>query len=161
VTVPLYDDDGSPVEGTPVIPQPTGEDKRRIALQNLAKAQARNKARGTHAPKRVPLEAKQFLRRILDDGNYRKNFRQRMLLGEMAPALEVMAWHYALGKPTDKHEFVHSIGVTTINLEKLNDHQLAVMKELLLMQEAAAARQQALDIQAQLDADAEDAHDAA
>jgi hypothetical protein len=43
-------------------------------------------------------------RAIVDDPAYRKNLRARAVLGELAPPVEVMLWHYGYGKPKDRVE---------------------------------------------------------
>lgn len=58
--------------------------------------------RGT--PNHVTAEAAGLCRALVDDAAYRERFRQRLLTGKLAPALEVMVWAYAYGRPTEQHE---------------------------------------------------------
>ena len=38
---------------------------------------------------------------LISDPAYQKDFKRRLQAGELAPALEAMAWHYAIGKPVE------------------------------------------------------------
>lgn len=42
-------------------------------------------------------------RRLVDDPVYRKTFTARLKDGTLPPALEAMTWHYAYGKPIERH----------------------------------------------------------
>jgi len=52
-------------------------------------------------PNKVTTEAKAVCAAILDDPTYRTNLTARARAGTLAPAVEVMLWHYAFGKPKD------------------------------------------------------------
>lgn len=45
--------------------------------------------------------ARIFARKILDDEEYRTNLRRRAVAGVLAPAVEMMLWHYVYGKPQE------------------------------------------------------------
>jgi len=76
-------------------------------------------------PNRVTLEAKEVAAKLVDDPEYRREFKRRLLAGKLAPALEVMVWHFAYGKP---RETVALEGEITIGLA---DPRTLPTKELL------------------------------
>lgn len=51
-------------------------------------------------------------RELVEDAAYRKAFQLRLHKGELAPALEAMAWHYSYGKPRELFEHSGSILMT-------------------------------------------------
>jgi hypothetical protein len=55
--------------------------------------------RGT--PNKSTLDVGAVCRQIVDDEEYRKYFKHRLMVGQLPPALEAMAWHYAYGKPPE------------------------------------------------------------
>src|SRR5262245_12346747 len=134
--VPLYDDDGHPVNGKPVVPKLTADARRKQQLAALEKAKRQRAVNLEMGSTRGRRDARQLALRhwvvsLLDDPRYRSNFKRRLLTGELATPLEILAWHYAVGKPTETHEHVISTTATTINLEHLNDQQLALLKAML------------------------------
>ncbi len=52
-------------------------------------------------PNKATREARETAGRLVDDPEYLRRLRQRLLDGELPPAIEVMLWHYAKGKPKD------------------------------------------------------------
>lgn len=46
-------------------------------------------------------EAQAFSRQLLGSAVYRADLEKRLLAGELPPAIEVMLWHYAYGKPVE------------------------------------------------------------
>jgi hypothetical protein len=52
-------------------------------------------------PNKATREAREIAARLVDDPEYQRRLRQRLLDGELPPAIEVMLWHYAKGKPKD------------------------------------------------------------
>src|SRR5262245_32666104 len=120
--VALRDENGEFCEGEPVTP-------KRLT-QNQLDALAKGRANAIRKP-RTSLDARAWLRRLVDDYQYRKNFRRRMINGELAPGLEAMVYHYALGRPKETHEIIANISNTTIALEKLNDAQLQLLRDML------------------------------
>lgn len=57
-----------------------------------------------------------FARSIIEDKEYQENFRKRAKLGELAPALEAMLYHYAYGKPVEAQRDDEQFLVTMIDL---------------------------------------------
>lgn len=41
---------------------------------------------------------------LVQDAEYQMKFKERLLSGQLAPALETMVHHYAYGKPTERVE---------------------------------------------------------
>ena len=72
----------------------------------FTKGQARSgrAGRGKGTLNKVTHEAREFARKFLDSEDYRKSLERRILLDELPGGVEVMLWHYAFGKPTDKVE---------------------------------------------------------
>lgn len=52
----------------------------------------------------VTLAAQALARQILSSPKYVDNLKKRAEAGKLKPAVEVMLWHYAAGKPPDKVE---------------------------------------------------------
>lgn len=46
-------------------------------------------------------EVKSLARALVDDPLYREALRERLVSGDCAPAVEVLLWHYAYGKPKE------------------------------------------------------------
>lgn len=61
---------------------------------------------------KATIEAKEACAKIVDNEVYRERLRERALSGKLPPAIEVMLWHYAKGKPKDVVE-VSSRGEVT------------------------------------------------
>lgn len=66
----------------------------------------------------LSMSVRDFARGILRSRDYRRSIIQRVVLGELPPAVEVLLYHYAEGKPVDKLE------VTTPNVERLTSAEL-------------------------------------
>lgn len=49
-------------------------------------------------------EVEAACRKLVDDPEYRQYFEHRLKVGQLAPQLEAMAWHYAYGQPIKRHE---------------------------------------------------------
>ncbi len=58
------------------------------------------KARGVQ--NKVTVEARQAAAEIVDNPDYRAALKARAFAGRLAPAVEVMLWHYAHGAPKIK-----------------------------------------------------------
>jgi hypothetical protein len=43
-------------------------------------------------------------RALIESPEYRDYFQHRLMVGQLAPALEAMTWHYAYGKPVERQE---------------------------------------------------------
>lgn len=52
-------------------------------------------------PNKVTREVKALCNLLVDDLDYLKKFRARLLAGTLAPQLETMVWYYAKGKPQE------------------------------------------------------------
>ena len=77
-------------------------------------------------PNKATAEAKEACALIVDDEVYRQNLLARALKGKLAPAVEVMLWYYAKGKPKETIEHQGQIGVLTPEaVAKLSDKELA------------------------------------
>jgi len=142
--VPLFDENGRPVEGTPITPRLSPDEVRRRRLAGLEKGRRIKAELGIGKRPAITMELRHWIAGLLDHPIYRAQFKKRLLTGELPVPLEVMAWHYAIGKPQERIEHSLAIGVTTINLERLNDQQLALMKELLQGQLAETQQAQAI-----------------
>lgn len=55
-------------------------------------------------PNKASIEAKEACSALVDDPEYRKQLKDRLHSGSLAPALEQMLWYYAKGKPKETHE---------------------------------------------------------
>lgn len=51
-------------------------------------------------PNKATVAAKVAAAALVDDPDYRTKLRERLIAGKLAPAVEVMLWHYAHGRPT-------------------------------------------------------------
>ena len=60
--------------------------------------------RPSGARNRVTREAHAFCERLVADPEYRTNFEARWRGGTLPPALEMMVWSYAIGKPQQSLE---------------------------------------------------------
>lgn len=161
---PLFDDDGNPCEGTlirgpkvvvtetdPDLVQAEKDAKQLLYEQRCATLMKyRLSGRPAGHPNKVSVAIKEFLRTVLDDPRYRAQFKRRMFSGEIAPALEQMAYHYVIGKPRERIDITAHVGVTTLNLERLSDAQLQNVRELL---------QQTRQLPDVLDVQSTDSHD--
>jgi hypothetical protein len=54
--------------------------------------------------KRLKLTAKAFCKEILDSKEYRDSLLRRIIMDELPPAVEVLLYHYAHGKPVERME---------------------------------------------------------
>jgi hypothetical protein len=52
-------------------------------------------------PNKATKEVKELSRRLVLDPEYQQKLKQRLLKGTLTPAVEVLLWHYAFGKPKD------------------------------------------------------------
>lgn len=78
-------------------------------------------------------EAQKFARSLLNSQTYRDSLEARMKRHELPPAVEVMLWHYAFGKPVEQVE----VKVTTQDLSSLSAVEL--------LEKADKLRQELLD----------------
>lgn len=79
------------------------EPKPRARGRPFEKGDARaGRPKGT--PNKATAEAKEACSALVDDPAYRKKLKERLLSGKLAPAVELMLWYYAKGKPKETHE---------------------------------------------------------
>lgn len=52
---------------------------------------------------RTTLEVREFARHQIEDPEYQASLRRRMIAGK-APQMEMLLFHYAYGKPVERHE---------------------------------------------------------
>jgi hypothetical protein len=82
------------------------------------------------------LSRKEFARAILATPEYRESLMYRIRLHELPPAVEVLLYHYAYGKPTD----IVEVRENTNKLEQLSVDQLEE-RGMLLLERARQLRQ--------------------
>jgi hypothetical protein len=68
------------------------------------------RAKGT--PNKATVEVKEAARLLVDDPEYRKTLKERLLAGTAGPGVETMLWHYAYGKPKESVELTGKDGET-------------------------------------------------
>ena len=66
-------------------------------------------------PNKATAQAKEFCRGLLDDPEYQGQFKDRLVKGDLPPALESLVWHYAHGKPSE------TVDVTVTAIGKIVD----------------------------------------
>ena len=79
------------------------------------------------------IEAQQLAARLVDDPDYRKKLLADMRVRKVAPAIEVMLWHYAYGKPKDMVEVDMFASSTTIDLDAIEDMSTAELEAARLL----------------------------
>jgi hypothetical protein len=62
------------------------------------------KGRRKGVPNRVTLEVRKAASALVEDGEYRAELLERLRAGTLPPAVEVMLWHYAYGRPVERVE---------------------------------------------------------
>ena len=90
-------------------------------------------------PNKVTLEAMEAAAEIVDDPIYRRNLLKRARAGDLPPALEMMLWAYAKGKPHQLEDLalpappvsLTQVNVTQFNLDRLTTEQLDQLDRLL------------------------------
>ena len=63
--------------------------------KNIAGLRKGGPGRPKGTPNKTTTEVKLAAQALVDDPLYRKQLRRRMIGGTLAPAIEVMLWHYA------------------------------------------------------------------
>ena len=61
----------------------------------------KGKGRPRGSQNKATVDVRALAQGLVDDLEYRKRLKDRLLSGKMAPALETLLWHYAYGKPRD------------------------------------------------------------
>ena len=83
---------------------------------------------GAGAKKGVPWRATRDFRlacaRLVDSKSYRAALKRRLLNGKVAPAMEVLLWHYAHGKPADEIKLDATLRRGADAVSKMSDEEL-------------------------------------
>jgi hypothetical protein len=85
----------------------------------------RRAGRPKGAKNKATLEAKEVCAKLVDDPEYQRTLRTRMIRGKLAPAVECMIWHYAKCKPTER------IDMTTTEMRPLVIDKVSTRAEML------------------------------
>jgi hypothetical protein len=83
----------------------------------------------------VTREIKDVARRLLEDEAYQARLVTRLRAGK-APHVEVLLFHYAFGRPVERHEVTTTIG----DFSKLSDDELMAQFEATVMSLRAERR---------------------
>ncbi len=78
------------------------------------------KGRPKGVPNKVTVEVQKACEALIDDPVYREKLLADLRLREVAPAIEVMLWSYAKGKP--KEQIEHSGSIDTVS-RVVHEHQ--------------------------------------
>ena len=87
--------------------------------------------RGT--PNKITVEARAACALIVDDPGYRAKLTSRAKAGILPPAMEVLLWHYAKGRPKELVEVSASLQMQAISsdgLARLTTEQLQLLMEI-------------------------------
>jgi hypothetical protein len=90
----------------------------------LKRGGSRGRPKGT--PNKVTVEARQVATGLVDDPVYRAKLVKDWRARKVNPAIEQMIWHYAKGKPVERHE----VG-TPGDFSKLTDEELVAQSREL------------------------------
>ncbi len=80
--------------------------------RNLTTFKRGHKGMGGRPPgslNRTTLEVREFARHQIEDPEYQASLRGRLIAGK-APQMEMMLFHYAYGKPVERHEVTADAG---------------------------------------------------
>lgn len=61
-------------------------------------------------PNKATIEVQARCRELIESPTYVEYFKHRLEVGQLPPALEALAWHYAYGKPTERVEMTGAEG---------------------------------------------------
>jgi hypothetical protein len=75
---------------------------------------------------RVTVEVRAAASALVDDPQYRQKLLRDMRKRRVLPAVETMLWHYAKGKPVERHEIA-----TPGDFSKLSDDELIAQFEAM------------------------------
>ena len=72
-------------------------------FRNVAKPRGSLKSGGREAgtPNKASGEARALCAALIKDSAYHIRLRERLVAGELAPAIEILLWHYAAGRPRE------------------------------------------------------------
>jgi hypothetical protein len=84
------------------------------------KGRKRTGGRVKGKPNRVTVELRDMAAKLLQDPEYQDGLIERAKAKKLHPAIEVLMWHYAIGKPTER------LQVTGVSVDpsKLSDAEL-------------------------------------
>ncbi len=80
-------------------------------------------------PNKATAEVREIAQRIVGDPAYRAALTLRVQRGKAAPAIEVLLWHYAFGKPKD---IIEHQGRIDGDRTSLSDAELAAQAQRIL-----------------------------
>lgn len=91
----------------------------------------------------VTVEARELAQRLVHDADYQRGLVERAQAKKLHPAIEVMIWHYAFGKPTEKLEVSGSLMADPARMtdEQLTAALATALDEMRRLTGAAGARQ--------------------
>ena len=75
-------------------------------------------------PNRIYSEVGERCRQLLESDEYQRYFQERLRTGKLPPAVEAMTWHYAYGKPVERHEVTGTGGGPVIT-KVVHEHHVA------------------------------------
>lgn len=76
-------------------------------------------------------EAQSFARGLLNSQKYRDDLKDRLENRKLAPALEIMLWHYAFGKPVENINLsVVEEDLSTLSIDELREKMDGLAKQL-------------------------------
>lgn len=78
--------------------------RRSHRLTGNVKGKPRKGGRKKGTPNKVTTEAKLFANRIVDDPVYLAKLEKDVRARRVHPSIESMLWHYAKGRPVERHE---------------------------------------------------------
>ena len=81
---------------------------------------------------RVKQEVRDFVRSIIDDPQYRENFKRRAIEGTLPSHLEALLFYYTLGKPAERHELApEDSGPSKFVINVVDKRKVKPLKEVL------------------------------
>jgi hypothetical protein len=93
-------------------------------------------------PNKVTVEVREAASALVDDPVYRKKLRDDLRKRKLAPAVEVLLWHYAKGKPKETIDVDLTNRVQVLGEEevrRMTDEELAAAAKALAATAAALA----------------------
>lgn len=94
--------------------------RRRGPGRPFPKGQSGNpRGRTKGVPNKVTVEARKAATELVDDPVYRKKLKADLQRRKVAPAIEALLWHYAKGKPVERHEVGQPGDFSTLSDDEL------------------------------------------